>query len=107
MARNSRRQSTSRLKMKADEDGKESQRVVNAYHRVFVGQDWEVARKDMEERFTMKQPAAVFARDGKCDPYRALFIEGSRAVMCHIDSMLEKKVVGDANVEQPAVKVIK
>lgn len=93
--------------MKAEEDGKESQRVVNAYHRVFVGEEWEIARKDMEERFTMKKPAAVFLRDGKCDPFRALFIEGSRAVMCHIDQMLEKEVQGDANVEEPQVKILR
>ena len=92
---------------KAEEDGKESQRVVNAYHRVCETDDWKLIREDLETRFGMRASCFQPLPNGMLDPVQGAHKDGARSVMCHVDFMLRQKVIGDANIEEPNVKVIK
>lgn len=91
----------------ANSEEKVQQRLINAYHRVFEDPEWELVRNDLEERFTMNNPSAAFLGNGQCDPYRVLFKEGARALLCHIDGMLSREPKGDANADTANIKIIK
>lgn len=86
---------------------RDAQRITNAYHRVFSGEDWELVRRDLVDRLMLDKPGSGFDGNGKIDPYRVVFVEGSRSLLCHIDNMLKRPVKGDANLEEPQVKIKK
>ena len=92
---------------KSEQDEKDLQRAVNAYHRVFVGPEWEIVHQDLQHRFRTKGSAFSPGPNGVCDPYLAAHRDGARSMMEHIDFMLTLKVIGDANVEQPSVTIKK
>lgn len=92
---------------RSEGDAKISQRVVNAYHRICETDDWDIVREDLETRFGMRASCFQPLPSGVLDPIQGAHKDGARSVMCHIDFMLRQKVVGDANVEEPNVRVIK
>ena len=87
------------------ERAKERQRTINAYHRLFAGEDGQRVLEDLKGNFGFKHPAFLPRRAGGYDPYHAAIRDGQRQVLLHIESILAAEVIGDANIETPQVTV--
>lgn len=88
-----------------------TQRIVNAYHRVFEGPDGEIVVNDMIAAFGLNLPAflSVGTRAGSpiaYDTHYAAIRDGQRSVFLHITARLNAEVQGDANIEEPRDKVL-
>ena len=86
-----------------------TQRVVNAYHRIFTGPDGEAVLLDLVNVFGINLPAFLPLANNSRDtysPYYAAIRDGQRQVYLHIQARLNAPVHGDADFEQPRHKVL-
>jgi hypothetical protein len=97
-------------RLKALERTRATQRIVNAYHRVFSGPDGEAVLGDMIAAFGLNLPAFLSTgnRTGQIsfDTHYAAKRDGQRDVFLHIQARLNAQVQGDANIEEPRDKVL-
>lgn len=95
-------------RLKALERTRATQRIVNAYHRVFSGPDGETVLGDMAIAFGFNLPAFLSVGRGQIafDTHYAAKRDGQRDVYLHIQARLNAPVQGDANIEEPRDKVL-
>jgi hypothetical protein len=86
---------------------KESQQVVNAYHRVFTGPDGKLILTDLYKAFGTHMPAFLALPDGGFDTHHAAKRDGQKDIIRHIHAKLAATPKGD-DIEKPKKrKVIK
>ena len=87
------------------------QRIVNAYHRVFRGQEGELVLADMMAAFGFNLPAflSTGTQPGALhyDTHYAAVRDGQRQVYLHIQARLDTPVRGDADFEVGSSHVVK
>jgi hypothetical protein len=97
-------------RLKALERTRATQRIVNAYHRVFSGEDGKTVLSDMSAAFGFNLPAFLSTgnRPGQIsfDTHYAAKRDGQHDVYLHIQARLSAPVEGDANIEEPRDKVL-
>jgi hypothetical protein len=86
---------------------KSIQRVTNAYHRVFGGEDGKTVVENLKAYFRMNRPAFERSLGRPFDPIAAAVRDGQREVVLFIEHKLSLPVVGDADVETPKTAVLK
>ena len=80
---------------------RESQQVVNAYHRVFTSEDGQRVLADIWKVFGLAMPILIpFLRDGGFDMLHAAKRDGQADVYRHIRAKLDAVPKGD-NIEKP------
>jgi hypothetical protein len=89
------------------ERSKSLQRINNAYHRCFTGEDGRVVLDNLRAYFRMNRPAFERTLGRPFDPLAAAVRDGQREVLLFIDYKLSLPVVGDADVEQPKTEVLR
>jgi hypothetical protein len=92
------------------EKAKKSQRIGNAFRRLFATEDGKLVLDHIRETFGLHMPAFIPQERGRhCeyDPIHAAIRDGQRQVWLHIESILAAPSVGDANIETPKTRVKK
>lgn len=84
---------------------RERQRTINAYHRVFLGEEGKVVLDDLKRSFATDSQAFSAAQD--FNPIPAALRDGQRGVVLHIEAMLRRQPAADGNLEEPKGKVLK
>lgn len=84
---------------------RERQKIINAYHRVFNSKDGQAVIADMKHQFATE--SQVFLPGYDYNPVVAALRDGQRGVILHIETMLKRPVIADANIEEPKRKVKK
>lgn len=79
---------------------KESQRTVNAYHRIFKSDDGKRVIDDISKVFGLHMPAFIAKPDGGFDTHHAAKRDGQADVLKHIQAKLSAKCEGDG-IEKP------
>lgn len=92
-------------KQSAIQRERERQKIINAYHRVFAGKDGQLVIADIKQQFATE--SQVFLPGYDYNPVVAALRDGQRGVILHIEMMLKRPVIGDANLEEPKRKVKK
>ncbi|MEI6278308.1 MAG: hypothetical protein WCQ16_02850 [Verrucomicrobiae bacterium] len=87
------------------ERARDRQRTINAYHRVFSGEDGQRVMADLKSAFGFSAPVFVAREGGGFDTHHAAVRDGQRQVLLHVDAIMEEEARGDANVEEPQVTV--
>ena len=79
---------------------KDSQRVINAYHRTFRSEDGQIVLQDLEALFKFSNSAFGHTQHNMqtFDPFLAAVRDGQANVKRHIDHRLSQQVQGDANI---------
>lgn len=89
------------------ERARKMQRVINACHRVFASAEGKLVLAHLNEMFGTKLTAFLPREGGGYDPLHAAMRDGQRSVLLRIEEYLKVPVVGDDNVTEPKMKVIK
>jgi hypothetical protein len=89
------------------ERSKSLQRINNAYHRAFEGEDGKLVLENLKAYFRMNRPAFERTLGRTFDPLAAAVRDGQREVVLFIEHKLSLPVVGDADVERPATEVLR
>lgn len=76
-----------------------SQRIVNAYHRIFKSEEGKIVLEDLALAMAWDEPAFAANKDQVFDSHFAAIRDGQRRVKLRIDAMLAKEVTGDGNRE--------
>ena len=84
---------------------RERQKITNAYHRVFKSKEGEMVLADIRSQFATD--SQVFLPGYDFNPVVAALRDGQRGVLIHIETMLRRPVIADANIEEPKRKVKK
>ena len=84
---------------------RERQRTINAYHRVFLGEEGKVVLEDLKRAFGTDAQAFSPAQD--FNPIPAAIRDGQRGVILHIEAMLRRQPAADGDIEEPKRKVLK
>lgn len=84
---------------------RERQRTINAYHRVFLGEEGQVVLEDLKRAFGVQSQAFSAAQD--FNPIPAAIRDGQRGVVLHIEAMLRRQPAADGDLEEPKRKVLK
>lgn len=84
---------------------RERQRTINAYHRVFLGEEGQTVLEDIKRSFGTDHQAFSAAQD--FNPIAAAIRDGQRGVVLHLEAMLRREPAADGNLEQPKRKVLK
>ena len=84
---------------------RERQRTINAYHRVFLGEEGKVVLEDIKRSFATDSQAFSPAQD--FNPIPAAIRDGQRGVILHIEAMLRRQPAADGDIEEPKRKVLK
>lgn len=84
---------------------RERQRTINAYHRVFLGEEGKVVLEDLKRSFGTECQAFMASND--FNPIPAAIRDGQRGVVLHIESMLRRKPAADGDIEEPKNRLIK
>ena len=92
-------------KAAALERERQRQRTINAYHRVFLGQEGQAVLEDLKRSFGTDSQAFLPGQD--FNPIPAAIRDGQRGVVLHIEAMLRRQPAADDNLEQPKNKVLK
>ena len=87
---------------------REAQRVVNAYHRVFGGEneDGNLIFADLRRVFGLQHPAFLPVPSGGFDALHAAKRDGQQDIHRHIVAKLAAPRLGEGNVSESRVKVI-
>lgn len=87
---------------------REAQRVVNAYHRVFGGENEEgnLILADLHRVFGLRHPAFLPMAAGGFDALHAAKRDGQQDIHRHIEAKLAAPCLGEGNVTGPRTKVI-
>jgi hypothetical protein len=96
-------------RLKQLERERKTARVVNAYHRVFSGNDGEIVLNDLSAMFGINLPAFLPLPNNSRDaysPYYAAIRDGQRQVWLHIQARLTVPVQGDGNIEEPRNRIL-
>ena len=87
---------------------KSMQRITNAYHRTFEGEDGNLVLENLKAYFRMNRPAFERTLAGRTfDPLAAAVRDGQREVVLFIEHKLSLPCIADGDVEQPKTEVIK
>jgi hypothetical protein len=89
------------------ERSKSLQRINNAYHRAFEGEDGKLVLDNLKAYFRMNRPAFERTLGRTFDPLAAAVRDGQREVVLFIEHKLSLPVVGDADVERPTTEVLR
>jgi hypothetical protein len=92
------------------EKAKKSQRIGNAFRRLFATEDGKIVLDHIRETFGLHMPAFIPQERGRhCeyDPIHAAIRDGQRQVWLHIKAILAAQAAGDANIETPKTRVKK
>jgi hypothetical protein len=89
------------------ERSKSLQRINNAYHRAFEGEDGKLVLENLKAYFRMNRPAFERTLGRTFDPLAAAVRDGQREVVLFIEHKLSLPVVGDADVERPTTEVLR
>jgi len=84
---------------------RERQKTINAYHRVFLGEEGKAVLDDLKRSFATDCQAFSAAQD--FNPIPAAIRDGQRGVLLHIESMLRRQPAADGDIEEPKRKVLK
>lgn len=84
---------------------RERQKITNAYHRVFKCKEGEMVLADIRNQFATD--SQVFLPGYDFNPVVAALRDGQRGVLIHIETMLRRPLIADANIEEPKRKVKK
>jgi hypothetical protein len=84
---------------------RERQRTINAYHRVFLGEEGKVVFEDIKRSFATDSQA--FSAAQEFNPIPAAIRDGQRGVILHIEAMLRRQPAADGDIEEPKNKVLK
>lgn len=84
---------------------RERQRTILSYHRAFEGKDGQRVLDDLKNVFATE--SQVFLPGYDYNPVVAALRDGQRGVVLHIESMLRRPAVADANIEEPKTKIRK
>jgi hypothetical protein len=96
-------------RLKQLERERKTARVVNAYHRVFSGNDGEIVLNDLSAVFGINLPAFLPLPNNSRDaysPYYAAIRDGQRQVWLHIQARLEAPMQPDGNIEEPRNRIL-
>ena len=91
---------------KQAERAKAAQRIVNAYHRIFLSADGRTVLADLATVFGTSKPAFLAGPSGSYDGIKAAIRDGQRSVILHIEHVLCLSAKGDNEVESEP-KVLK
>lgn len=86
---------------------KKSQRVTNAYHRVFQSEDGQMVLEHLRSYFRINRPAFQRSMHHPYDPIGAALRDGQREVILLIEHKLAEPAVGDADFDQPKTKIVR
>ncbi|GAT33288.1 hypothetical protein TSACC_21701 [Terrimicrobium sacchariphilum] len=93
------------------ENAKERQRLINAAKRVFASEDGQRVLAHLETTFRVNERVFTPVRSGPdlyaYDAITAALTDGGRAVIIEIKRLLDAPSQGDANIEEPTLKVTK
>jgi hypothetical protein len=92
------------------EKAKKSQRIGNAFRRLFATEDGKLVLDHIRETFGLHMPAFIPQERGRhCeyDPIHAAIRDGQRQVLLHIEAILAAPSAGDGNIETPKTRVKK
>ena len=92
------------------EKAKKSQRIGNAFRRLFATEDGKLVLENIREAFGLHMPAFIPQERGRhCeyDPIHAAIRDGQRQVLLHIETILALPSVGDGNIKTPKTRVKK
>jgi hypothetical protein len=92
-------------KLAALDRERERQRTINAYHRVFLGEEGKVVLEDLKRSFGTDGQAFLPGHD--FNPIPAAIRDGQRGVVLHIKAMLRRQPAADGDLEEPKRKVLK
>jgi hypothetical protein len=84
---------------------RERQKITNAYHRVFGGKEGAAVLADLKTQFATE--SQVFLPGYDFNPVVAALRDGQRGVILHIEAVLRRPLIADANIEEPKRKVKK
>lgn len=84
---------------------RERQKTINAYHRVFVGEEGEAVLEDLKRSFGTE--FQVFLPGQDYNPIAAAIRDGQRGVVLHIEQMLRRTPGADGDINEPKQKVLK
>jgi len=86
---------------------RKAQRVTNAYHRVFSGEDGQTVLEHLRAYFRVNLPAFQRSMHNPYDPIGAALRDGQREVILLIEHKLAEPAVGDADFDQPKTKIVR
>lgn len=93
------------------ERARERQRLINATKRVFGSEDGKLVLEHLTKTFRVNERVFSPVRKGAehfgYDPLTAALTDGGRAVIIEINKLLDAPANGDANIEEPTLKVSK
>jgi hypothetical protein len=92
-------------KLIALERERQRQRTINAYHRIFLGEDGQTVLDDLKRSFGTE--SQVFLPGHDFNPIPAALRDGQRGVVLHIEAMLRRSAGADGDLEEPKHKVLK
>ena len=84
---------------------REKQKIINAYHRVFLGEEGKVVLDDLKKSFGTDFQAFSAGQDFR--PIPAAIRDGQRGVVLHIEAMLQRSPRADGDIEEPKHKVMR
>lgn len=82
---------------------RERQRTINAYHRVFLGEEGKTVLEDLKRAFGTDSQAFLPGQD--FNPIPAAIRDGQRGVILHIEAMLRRVPAADGDIEEPKRRV--
>lgn len=86
---------------------KKVQRLNNAFHRVFGGEDGKMVLDYLRSYFRLERPAFERSLNHPYDPLAAALRDGQREVILFIDHKLTEPLMGDADFNQPKTKIVR
>jgi hypothetical protein len=96
-------------KEKALERARQTQTIINSYHRVFRSPDGEIVLQDLKKAFGVNFPAYIPSSTVpgviQYDDIYGKIRDGQRSVILHIENRLDEDVRGDADLTLPVKKV--
>lgn len=84
---------------------RKNQQVINAFHRVFETPDGKLILEHLRAHAAMHIGSFRPLPGGRYDPLHAALCDGQKSMVLHIEEILTKTVVGDANIEKPQTTV--
>lgn len=89
------------------EHSKRTQRIINAFHRAFEGEDGQIVLDYLKTYFRANRPAFERSLNHPYDPVAAAIRDGQREVILFIEHKMSEPLKGDADVEEPKAKIVR